>query len=1076
MGEGGCDAAGLLRRLDLCVLAYHSYNQTLIWPLDPWYERWSRPGSSRRDNMLAAVHCAAVGLEALRGPGSVRAGWGHDAALDPVLADYRQMRPWCPSVTHDGEAYKLFTGDPDTLRSIDEVVVVEHAAEPVAGAARAAPRVAVRIPNPAAAPDARSRIHAFEGGTGAIEGRPGAWGVLGIVVDCERDDGGHDVEIVFRGSQSGNAYRAAYLGFVREGGNPDWVTDMELVKRVADPTFSPVGSVVTGFRDSVVSAMPTLARCLELVEETRGGPPTTIHVSGHSLGGALATQFAAGATVGRLPERHLPGVAHWPWSTTTLTSFGAPKVGDDAFAAHVDQHLTADRVWVAGDPITRFPTNAHVGRPVELASDATGTETHEPSVIRASLVREMGAARSVVPTDPWRSIGTLGDVLRTAADEGVELDALFATSFVEWCDLSARLAGDVVADRSSYRVPWTKTRRELQGRRRRLLGVFDGPTRSLDELESRVGALVGVQPDSDVELHLQHVLIIREAKTHGWSTATLLSRPVLAAALDGRTAAASQRARALAAGSTVSQRDRTAIERIIALRLRHHEVVDGGRVRGFRRRHVPTSGMPALRRSCEHHPGLPWLPTDLVVPDRVPPEGTLPKAYVAAYYGTSKLCWNLYHRRPIDPTVEWDPAAPWNHAFPPTADGWEDPTSDDTYVRLRLQGPNPFALRRSATTPLDDVGRPVYEVDHSADLAGVLPPTVARFADDHDRGLVPLDITIGGHEHRPGDPAWDDAKRVVNAADARLAVLGRHLLDVHFIVGQSFALAAFRLPSWHRLRPFMQFFTYGTLTVNDMAYRALLAPSSYFIGSGFFSVTDARHLFRNRTASFDLDDWIVPRDLERRGLDGLRGRHPYADDASLVWPAFVEVVSGHLDDLRLDDEAIAADADLQGWYSTLTDILPGTSPASTGDTSLDRARLEELCTALLWNNVVHEVCGDFSPILGSEDPADKTVVDLAALRRRIDGGTLTGPATPPGMASCFLIDQASWVSRFNVGGNNMMEINAARWVDDPKLRIGIERFQSTLRDLDDEIDHRNRGRAVRYGRMLPRNWEASISF
>jgi hypothetical protein len=51
------------------VLAYHVYNQSLLWPLDPWYEQWSRIGSSRRDNMLAAAHALVVDQPTTRGPG-----------------------------------------------------------------------------------------------------------------------------------------------------------------------------------------------------------------------------------------------------------------------------------------------------------------------------------------------------------------------------------------------------------------------------------------------------------------------------------------------------------------------------------------------------------------------------------------------------------------------------------------------------------------------------------------------------------------------------------------------------------------------------------------------------------------------------------------------------------------------------------------------------------------------------------------------------------------------------------------------------------------------------------------------
>lgn len=504
----------------------------------------------------------------------------------------------------------------------------------------------------------------------------------------------------------------------------------------------------------------------------------------------------------------------------------------------------------------------------------------------------------------------------------------------------------------------------------------------------------------------------------------------------------------------------------------HFSVVNQGRVAAFRRRHVPTSGMPQLIRACAKYPGMSWVPKELMVPDVLPTEARLPKGYKTRYYGSGKLGWGAYNRAPIEPDVLWDPAFEWNHAFPQTRDGWEHPTTDDTFTRLRLQGPNPWLLRRTddRTDPSGEP-EPTFEVDYSSLFEGILPPIVARFA-VRQGALVPTDITVGPGRHHPGDPTWDQAKRLANAADVRYAVFGRHLLDTHLIVGAAFALAAYSLPTWHRLRPFMQFFTYGTLAVNDVAYQALVAPGSYFIESGFARVDDARLLFTNMIDRFDLDPWIAPRDIAERGLEAIPD-HPYVQDAMLVWPAFVEVVERHLDDLGLDDDAIAADRDLQTWYLTLAKILPNTDPR---DRPLDRARLAELCTALLWNNIVHEICGDFSPITGSDDPEDKAILNLAKLRSAFADGDLSTPMEPPTMADVFLMDQASWTSRFNVGGNNILAVNAARMVDDPKLRLAIEDLQATLRTLEQELLATNEARPVRFARMLPRHWEASVSF
>lgn len=497
---------------------------------------------------------------------------------------------------------------------------------------------------------------------------------------------------------------------------------------------------------------------------------------------------------------------------------------------------------------------------------------------------------------------------------------------------------------------------------------------------------------------------------------------------------------------------------------------------GFRRRRVPVSGMPQLLRACGQYPRMSWLPEDLLVPDVIPPEGRLPKGYVAKYCGLGKAVWAAYNRAPIDPDVAWDPAFEWNRAFPPTGDGWEHPTSDETFTRLRLQGPNPWILRRlpdgdAGDGAGDDAGEVRFAADFTPYFEGILPPVVARFA-VRDGGLVPTEITVGRVEHRPGDPTWDQAKRVVNAADARLTAFGHHLLYTHLVVGNAFALATYSLPTWHRLRPFMAFFTYGTLVVNDFAYRALLTRGSYFVESGFTSVEDARRLFANLLAHFDLDEWIAPRDIAARGLDAVPD-HPYVQDARLVWPAVEDVVERHLEELGLDDAAIAADKDLQTWYLALAKVLPRTDPQAD---PLDRARLTDLCTVLLWNNVVHEICGDLSPILGSEDPLDKAMVNLARFRDAVADGELTTPVPAPTMADVFLMDQASYVSRFNVGGNNILAINAAREVDDPKLRVAIEDLQVTLRTLERELVERNRARPVRFARMFPSCWEASVSF
>lgn len=1020
--------------------------------------------------MLAITHERVVGRSGLRGPGSTRS-WPYNTALDPVITDYNKVKPWQGCVINDGVDHRYFCAHPSMTDPIQDITVCQYTSTVANRPTK--PVLGVPIQNPDARPGANDRLYAFEGATGSIDDLPPAWSLLGVALERHDVDGTYDVHIAYRGSQSGDAYRAAYEGLVLEAGNPDWVTDMEIRKLVTDHRFSTVGNVVRGIRDSVVTSFGALLECLEDIETTNGRPPRQIHITGHSLGGALATQLAAALSAGNLADALPDSLRTWPWATLELRTFGAPKSGDAEFAEHFDTTTKARRIWVDGDPIPEFPLNSHVGQPVELRSGLSGTVNHEPFVIRQAMV---DSVRWRNPSDldapwtchePWGAFDNLGDVLLAAEANGDAIDMLFEGHNAPHTDLFIEIAAAVIESPSSYRIPWTKPRLELRRRRRALVRAFASTVDSIDGLRRQLRHFRGIQPGSSVEDHLRRMYLMRTAARNRWTATDLLDNEHLAVLLGTHrrprpAPGDSSRFVVLAAGPPPNEQDIARVNGIIWMRKKHHEVVNKGSVKNFRRRVPPTSGMPHLVRACSHYPGLDWLPKELMVPTTIPNEAKLATGYKTMYYGLSKLGWAAYARSPIRPEVPWDPSYEWNDAFPESGDGWEYPASDETFVRLRLQGPNPFMLRNV------DEG---FELDFSDLFDGVLPPIVARF-DLVDGRLIPRDISVGPVVHRPGDATWDRAKRVVNAADIRSIPFIRHLLDVHFIVGQAFAVSAYSLPTWHSLRPFMHFFSFGTIQVNDFAYQAFFEPSSYFVASGFINKKAAAAMFANRVATFDLDEWIVPKDITNRGLHSIAD-HPYVDDAQLIWPELVGLVARHLDDLGFTDATITADNDLQAWYFTLAKMLPNTDAQAE---KLDRSRLVELLSAFLYNNVVHEVCGDMSPILGSEDPEDKAVINLERLAEAIADGTLSTPLPAPTMADVFLMEQASYTSRFNVGGNKILDITAERWVDDPKLSTAIIDLQSTLQRLESELIERNNGRDVRFSRLLPSNWEASVSF
>jgi hypothetical protein len=88
-----------------------------------------------------------------------------------------------------------------------------------------------------------------------------------------------------------------------------------------------------GMAAAARTMLPQAAACLRWIHETRKAAPVRIWVTGHSLGGALATMFTSALLIGNARDRLITGtpLAAWPWSTIKLVTLSAPVVGDAAF-------------------------------------------------------------------------------------------------------------------------------------------------------------------------------------------------------------------------------------------------------------------------------------------------------------------------------------------------------------------------------------------------------------------------------------------------------------------------------------------------------------------------------------------------------------------------------------------------------------------------------------------------------------------------------------------------------------------------------------------------------------------------
>ena len=450
--------------LDLSILAYQLYGQTLAWPFDHYYED-AGPGRAALAERVrewaaqtgAAQVAADPGLEAFRGPG-VLGGFEDNPAHDPIVYQYSRLHPWSDTLTYPSDRWTEYRTPRAITGPIAEVWMCARGTgasqlEVESGAEGSVARYPIPARRDDAEPGARDVLIAFEGGTGdkGEPGQPASQSLAGFALVRMTEGERYDVHIAFRGSRSGSAGRAVRqaLSTGMAGGNPDWITDLGYREEV-HPTVSaiPGHAVSRGMATAIESSLPTLFHCLDhVVGRARTQAPTHIYVTGHSLGGAQAQVFTSAV---RLGDRYGPGgpqmpdsLRAWPWPQIKLVTFGAPRVGNLAWAqtlttTHLESQFYFDqlapfdaaatgvtepeliprltdasrpaayRVLLPSDPVTTdlIAGGAHVGHTVYLAvgdalniSSHTDFDAHEPLEERSHILETLRDPR--IPEVAW---------------------------------------------------------------------------------------------------------------------------------------------------------------------------------------------------------------------------------------------------------------------------------------------------------------------------------------------------------------------------------------------------------------------------------------------------------------------------------------------------------------------------------------------------------------------------------------------------------------------------------------------------------------------------------------------------
>lgn len=262
--------------LEHCRFIYKIYSQTLMYPMDPFYESHTEEGDSARERLFTMIHQESHSSD-------------ESAKFDPI-----QYRLDATPNPHKSIVYRLDEKQQHVLwqpRALDLSIAY----------AKGFKRDGKAVDNGAQlqnAPNRTLRCTFFQGRTGMTVNHPNAgwpsW--FGSVI---YNPANRRVIITFRGSRSGAGKRAAVSAQFSSKGNPDWVTDMNHLKSHHVHEYHNA-KFAAGFFFAYESCKKSLKAAFK--DAVNGAVPSEIVVTGHSLGGALAQNCYVDLKIGTLGE------------------------------------------------------------------------------------------------------------------------------------------------------------------------------------------------------------------------------------------------------------------------------------------------------------------------------------------------------------------------------------------------------------------------------------------------------------------------------------------------------------------------------------------------------------------------------------------------------------------------------------------------------------------------------------------------------------------------------------------------------------------------------------------------------
>ncbi|BAY99857.1 lipoxygenase [Tolypothrix tenuis PCC 7101] len=172
---------------------------------------------------------------------------------------------------------------------------------------------------------------------------------------------------------------------------------------------------------------------------------------------------------------------------------------------------------------------------------------------------------------------------------------------------------------------------------------------------------------------------------------------------------------------------------------------------------------------------------------------------------------------------------------------------------------------------------------------------------------------------------WEMAKAIVQSADGNIQEMVYHLGHTHFVMEAVIVAAERNLAAVHPihvlLKPHFEF----TLSLNDYAYKHLIAPGGAVDSVMGSTLEGSLTLMLRGMKNYAFNQALPPLDFKNRGVDNLDGlpEYPYRDDGLLVWTAIRKFVSKYLRLYYTNDIDVKTDTELQNWVKSIGNSQEG---------------------------------------------------------------------------------------------------------------------------------------------------------